>query len=214
MNLQNLTTSDFVKALAAGAPAPGGGSAAAFAGAMAAGLCAMVASLTTGKARYRDAWKSMDTVIAAADRLAEEFLRLMDADTDAYNGVVAAFKLPKESEALKSARARAVQEATRRATEVPLATLKAAAAAAPLAAEVISRGNRNCLTDAGSAVLLLRTAAMAAAYNVRVNLLSLEDADYVAACRQEVDRLSTEVISQADRMAGEVAAGLGDGKMG
>ncbi len=209
MNLKNLTTTDFVEALAAGAPAPGGGSAAALAGAMAAGLCAMTARLTLGKAGYRDAWEAMEAVAAAADRLAQEFLRLMEADTEAYNGVVAAFRLPKGDEGQKAARARAVQEATRSATEVPLATLRAAAAVAPLAAAAITRGNRNCLSDAGSAVHLLRTAAMAAAYNVRVNLLSLQDGEYVAACRNEVARLTGEILSQVEGMAREVEAGLG-----
>jgi formiminotetrahydrofolate cyclodeaminase len=209
MNLKDLTTSDFVNALAADAPAPGGGSVAAYAGAMAAGLCAMVARLTAGKVKYRDAWDAMDAVIAAADRLAERFLQLMEADTDAYNGVVAAFKLPKGDDEEKAARSRAIQDATRRAAEVPLATLKAVSEVVPLAAVVVARGNPNCITDAGTAAHLLQTAAMAAGYNVRINLGGLKDSGFVEECRREVERLTEGITGQVEKIAGEVDTRLG-----
>jgi formiminotetrahydrofolate cyclodeaminase len=209
MLLKDLTTSDFVKALADAAPAPGGGSVAAYAGAMAAGLCAMVARLTVGKAKYRDAWDAMDSVIAAAEGLGDRFLQLMDADTDAYNGVVTAFRLPKDGDDRKAARSRAIQDATRRAAEVPLATLNAVAELIPLAAEVVTRGNPNCITDAGTAAHLLRTAAMAAGYNVRINLGGLDDSEFVQECRRQVVELTKEVLARVEKIAGEVNDKLG-----
>ena len=182
---------------------------AAYAGAMAAALCAMVARLTTGKPKYRDAWEAMDAVIETADSLAVELVRLMDADTDAYNGVVAAFKLSKDGGEEKNARSRAIQDATRRAAEVPLATLKAAAATAPLVEQVVALGNPNCITDAGTAVHLLQTAAMSAAYNVRINLASIKDIEFADECRRQVDELTSAVVSRAALLSEQVDARLG-----
>lgn len=209
MKLKDHSTSEFVNALATDAPAPGGGSVAAYAGAMAAGLCAMVGRLTAGKEKYRDMWAAMESMIRAAERLKGHLMELIDADTDAYNSVVTAFRLPKNSTEEKHARDRAIQKATRKAAEVPLATLRAVAEVVPLAASAVTQGNPNCITDAGTSVQLLRAAAMGAAYNVRINLGSLRDAAFVAECRREVDRLIEKVQSEAERLSAEIDRRLG-----
>ena len=200
-DLSNLTVQGFVQALAGDAPAPGGGSVAALAGSLAAALCAMVARLTVGKKKYETAREAMEAVIPAADGLAARLLSLMDADTAAYNGVVAAFRLPKETDAQKSSRHLAIQAATREAARVPLATLKTVAEIVKLAESVVESGNPNCITDAGTAVQLIETAALAAAYNVRINVGALEDRDFADRCGTEVDATVSDIRRAAARLA-------------
>ncbi len=125
MKLAELSTTDFIKELSADSPTPGGGSAAAFAGALGAALCAMVSRLTLGKEKYRDAWESMARAKDQADSIAQDLVALMDQDTLAYKEVVDALRLPKETEQQRTARREAVQKASREAASVPLETLRA-----------------------------------------------------------------------------------------
>ena len=206
--LADLTTARFAEELASQSPAPGGGSVAAYVGSLSAALCAMVARLTVGKKKYEAAWKKMETVIVRADRLSGQLIELMDADTDAYNQVVAAFKLPKETDGDKAARSQAIQAATRQAAEVPLATLRAAAVIMDLIEPVIAQGNPNCITDAGTAVQLLQTASLAAAYNVRINIGSLKDKAFADRCAAEVDESIAGVRKAVARLEARVDAVL------
>jgi len=207
--LADLTTARFTEELASQSPAPGGGSVAAYAGSLSAALCAMVARLTVGKKKYAVVWEKMETVIARADRLSGQLIELMDADTDAYNQVVAAFKLPKETDRDKAARSQAIQTATRHAAEVPLNTLRAAAEIVDLIEPVIAQGNSNCITDAGTAVQLLQTASLAAAYNVRINIGSLKDKAFADRCAAEVDESIAGIRKTVARLEAKVDAALG-----
>lgn len=208
MKLAERTLTQFVEDLAGDAPAPGGGSVAAYAGAMSAALAAMVARLTVGKKRYQDAGERMAAVIAAADPLSARFVALLDADTAAYNQVVAAFKLPKSTEAEKAARSAAVQQAFKHAAEVPLETLETAARLVELLEAVVSAGNPNCITDAGTAVHLCRTCAHAAAYNVRINLGSIRDAAFVETCSRDMSRHLARVDAAVAQLEKTVDAKL------
>jgi len=204
MELENLTVTAFMDRLADNTPTPGGGSAAALAGGLSATLCAMVARLTVGKTKYRAAWEEMEAVIPKADTLKNRLLALMNADALAYDQVMAAFKLPKETEAQKINRREAIEKATQQATQVPLDTLKTVAALMDLTQSVVQRGNTNCITDAGTALQLLNTAAQSAAYNVRINIAGLIDGDFTTRCRTETDRLMAHVRSAVENLAKQV----------
>jgi formiminotetrahydrofolate cyclodeaminase len=175
VNLAAMSVEQMCGELASDSPAPGGGSAAALAGAIAASLCAMVSRLTAGREAFREAWGEMREVQSESERLSARLLRLADEDAEAFLSVMAARALPKTTEAEKTARLKAIQEATLRSARVPLETLESLALLASLAAAVASRGNPRCITDAGSAAQLLRAGALGASYNVRVNLPSLAD---------------------------------------
>ena len=205
MKLSELSTANFIKELSAKSPTPGGGSVAAFAGALGAALCAMVSRLTLGKENYRAAWESMERTTAEADALAQQLLVLMEQDSLAYNEVVAALKLPRETEQQQTARSEAVQRASRKAALVPLETLRTVAGLVDVTRTVVEMGNPNCITDAGAAAHLARAAAHAAAYNVQINLGGMDDKVFAADCGREVEeillRLDSIVSTREDRVA-------------
>jgi formiminotetrahydrofolate cyclodeaminase len=204
MNLTDMTVKAFLSELASDSPAPGGGSVAALAGAAGAALCAMAARLTLGREKHRDVWKEMEVLRDEASALGERLGALVDEDTDAYAAVVAARRLPKATEAERAARGAALRDAVNRSARVPLETLTILRKLVGCAARALERGNPSCLTDAGSAAQMIRAGAMAAAYNVRVNLPDIVDAqmrdslraqaaEALAAVRKEVERLETIV---------------------
>jgi glutamate formiminotransferase/formiminotetrahydrofolate cyclodeaminase len=209
MTLTEMTVQGFLREVASASPAPGGGSAAALAGAVAAALCAMAARLTLGREKYRGSWAEMEAVRTEADGLAERLARLVDEDIEAFTAAMAARGLPRETGAQKAARAAAAQEAVLWAARVPLETLKAVARVAVLAASAAARGNPACLTDAGSAAELARAGAAAASYNVGVNLGAVGDPALRAdLARQAADALEL-VMAEADRVKRLVNERLG-----
>ena len=169
-DLVSLTVRDFSAALASDAPAPGGGSASAAAGAMGAALLGMVCRLTIGKEKFRDAWEELERIAAAMDAHQATLLGLVDEDTRAYDAIVAARKLPKETPEEKAARKKAIDEATILATTVPMQTASFSRSAIGRAALVLEKGNPNCASDAFVAALLLSAAIEGALANVRINL--------------------------------------------
>ncbi len=209
MKLVEMTVADFVGELAGDSAAPGGGSAAALAGATAAGLTAMVARLTIGRVKYRDAWPVMDRVRDRADELSQRLLKLVDEDAAAYNKFAAALKLPRQTEAQQTARKEALEAAAEEAARVPLETLKCVAETIELVEEAVDKGNPNCLTDAGTAVQMARTAVLGAAYNVRVNLPGLGDESVKKRLAEETDRLLEGALAALGDLAEAVEARLG-----
>lgn len=195
MKLVELLTQEFVEKVASEAPAPGGGSVSALAGALAAALCAMVARLTLGKEKYRDTWQEMEQVRDSADALMRRLLELVDEDTAAYNEVLSAFRLPKETPSEKAARQAAIQSATRKAAAVPMETLRNVAGLLAPAEAAVEKGNPHCLSDAGVAAHLVRAAASGAAYNVRINLSGLDDPGLSTQMKLETTELLSRVMS-------------------
>lgn len=165
----------FLDALAAGTPAPGGGSAAAHAGAMGAALVAMVARLTLGKKKYAEVHDQMNEILLQAERLRRELTAAVEEDAAAFEGIMAAFKLPKETEEQQAARLAAIEQATLTAIRVPLATAEKAVKVLALAERCAALGNVNAITDAASAAAMARAALTAAGYNVRINVNNLSD---------------------------------------
>jgi glutamate formiminotransferase/formiminotetrahydrofolate cyclodeaminase len=205
------TEASFLDALAAGTPAPGGGSAAAQAGAMGAALVAMVARLTLGKKKYAGVEARMAEIVEQAEALRQSLQAAVAADAAAFEQVMAAMRLPKEGEQERTARSQAVELATRKATEVPLAVAEQACQVLELAAEVTESGNVNAASDAGSAGALARACLTAAGLNVQINAASLADRSMADAWMQVLEELERRAGEAEDRLrqALHERAGLG-----
>jgi glutamate formiminotransferase/formiminotetrahydrofolate cyclodeaminase len=162
---------DFLEEVASGKPTPGGGSAAAYVGALAAGLVSMVARLTRGKKGYSAVEEDMDQILAEAEELRFALREAVDQDTEAFNQVMAAYRIPKE----ESDREDRIQAATLHAAEVPLDVARKALRVSELALIAAESGNKNAITDAGAGAALAGAALVSAGYNVRINLNSILD---------------------------------------
>ena len=187
--LTKKTISSFLDELASPSPAPGGGSVAALAGALGAALTTMVCNLTIGKKKYLAVDEDMKKVRAEAEKLRVRFTELVDEDTQAFNKVMEAYTLPKDSEAQKTLRGAAIAAATKEATLIPLEVMKHCIDAMALAQQVASSGNTNSVSDAGVSAYMLHAACEGAALNVRINLNGLSDGDFVGWKSDEVESL-------------------------
>jgi glutamate formiminotransferase/formiminotetrahydrofolate cyclodeaminase len=183
---------DFLDNLAAGTPTPGGGAAAAYAGSAAASLVGMVARLTVGKKKYAVVETRMGQIINEAELLRSKLLDTMQQDSAAFEAWMAANRLPKETQELQTARADAIESATRKAIEIPLQTASQALEAMKLAFEVAETGNLNAISDAGSAGELALSAITAAGYNVRINAPGLVDRDAAVGYIKKVRAIETQ----------------------
>lgn len=193
MKLVSLSVQEFVGKLAEGTPFPGGGSAGALCGALAAALCTMVSRVTLGRENFKSAWEEMRHIGEEAEALAEHFLDLVDDDAAAYMEVVAAGRLPRKTEEERKARVAARNKAFKKAVVVPMETLRAAEKMLHLVKPAIERGNPNATTDAEAALHIARAAAAVAIANVRINLLAVEDEEYVDEYRREVSEIEQRV---------------------
>ncbi|MBN1669179.1 MAG: glutamate formimidoyltransferase [Anaerolineales bacterium] len=164
---------DFLSALADSAPTPGGGSAAAYAGAMAAALAGMVARVTIDKPKYEPVRKVMQALQAEADLLREALRSAVIADAAAFEAVMQAYRLPKENDVQKQARQQAIEQATLEAARVPLETAQKSLQAMQLAVQAARLGNTNAISDAASGAALAQAALAGSALNVRINLSGL-----------------------------------------
>ena len=191
--LASRTVTDFVNELASESPAPGGGSVAALCGALSAALVSMVANLTFGKKGYTQHNDAMDAASVKAQELKVKLLDLMDADTAAFNEVMAATRLPKDTPEQQAERDRAMAAANRKAATVPFEVLSLMPEAVKLSKTVAESGNTNLTPDAGVSGLTAALAARGAAYNVRVNLQSLPDDEFARKLKSETDRILGEV---------------------
>jgi len=196
--LVNLTVEKFTEVLASESPAPGGGSVAALCGAMSAALSAMVAALTHGKKGYEAVFAEMEEHGTRAQVLRTEFLRDVDLDTEAFNRVMEAFRLPRKSADEQARRQLAIEEATRGATLVPLGVLRRCLQAVQLAQTVAEKGNRNSISDAGVGALCAYTAAVGAYLNVCINLGGLTDQEFVRVTHSEAEQIRQQVMSGSE----------------
>jgi len=194
------SVSSFLDNLASKAPAPGGGSAAALGGAMGAALISMVCNLTVGKPRFAEVESEMQDMLDRAETLRHELQDLAEADVEAFNRLLAAYKLPRTTESDIAIRRDAIQASLRRATEVPLRTARAAASILPLCPPVAERGNQTAVSDVGVAAFFAHAAVKAALLNVEINLNLLEDRIYIRQVRAEVTRLTETLDEDAARI--------------
>jgi methenyltetrahydrofolate cyclohydrolase len=202
------TMNTFLDELASSSPAPGGGSVAALAGALGAALTSMVCNLTIGKKKYAGVEDDMKKIVGQSEDLRRLFTELIERDTQAFNKVMEAFALPKETDPQKALRNAAVREATKEATLVPLEVMKHCIDALALAQEVASKGNANSVSDAGVSAIMLHAACEAAALNVRINLNSLNDPDFVGWKTEEVDSVLNTSGMMLEEIRGIVAEKL------
>ncbi len=169
------STLNFLDDLAAATAAPGGGSAAAYAGAMGAALVAMVAGLTIGRKKYAEVEAEMQAVRVHAEELRKKLTDAVEDDSAAFEAVMGAFKLSKETQEQQKSRAAAIQMATINAAYVPLNTARYTLKVMELAARCVRDGNLNAISDAMSGAAMARASLTVAGYNIRINLKSLED---------------------------------------
>lgn len=193
----DMTVAQLLAALASSEPTPGGGTAAAIAGAMGASLLVMVTGLAKSKSNTDDEKAALAAARTAIEPLGARLAQLADADTDSFNAVMAAFRLAKSTDDEKAARTAAIQHALRGATIVPLDTLRACVEALDHGRAVAEHGNRSAASDAGVAIGLLKAAADGAAANVRINLGSLKDTAFVSETEAETVRLSGAAAAHA-----------------
>jgi len=177
----------FLDELAGKAPTPGGGSAAAIMGGMGAALVAMVCNLTINKKAYEAVEAEMRDVLQRAEVLREQLTDMMRQDIEAFDRVMAAYGLPRDTEAEKAARTQAIQSALKGATEVPLACARASAEIIALSRIVAEKGNKNVVSDAGVAVVAAYAALKSSALSVRVNTGAISDVSFATKSITELD---------------------------
>lgn len=195
-----ITKSDFLDDLAAATPAPGGGCAAAYAGAMGAGLVAMMAGLTLGKKKYADVQQQAESIRAEAESLRAALTAAVDEDAAAFDAVMAAFKLPKDSETQAKLRQDEIEKATLHAARVPLKVADMAARVIELAAQIVAAGNLNAISDGASGAALARAALTAAGHNVRINVASLQNQLPGFSLLEELIRLEARATAAENEM--------------
>ncbi len=191
--LTEKTVKEFLDEVASNSPAPGGGSVAALCGSLASALCSMVCRLTIGKKKYADVSGELQAVLEKTEFYRSEFTRLIDEDTKAFNFVMAAFKLPKDTEENQQVRNKAIEEALKKAVDVPMEVLKYTSEMIELSITIAQKGNINSVSDASVGSLLLQSTGLAALYNILINLKSIQDNEFVSAKQQELAHYTSKI---------------------
>lgn len=198
--LVKMTVKGFAEETSRESPAPGGGSVAAYMGALGAALGTMVANLSSHKPGWDDRWEEFSRWADKGQALSDELLVLVDEDTRAFNKIMEAFGLPKKTDEDKRLRSEAIQAATLFATQVPLQTMQAAFGAFELCQAMAEHGNPNSVSDAGVGALAARAAVLGAGLNVKINATSLKD-------RETADKMIAEaeqLIAEAQKKEAEI----------
>ena len=207
-SLADLTLSEFEERLASAEPVPGGGSASAIAGSMAASLLAMVSRLSADRPKYADYASTHARALEIAESARMRLLQLADDDATAYAAFGAARKMPRESAEEQDAREQATRQAARQATEVPLAVVRECAQLMHAVEQMAGRSNLNAASDLEVAGRLAGAAARGAAANVAINLPSVGDEDYSGPVLFEVTKLINSVDRLNAQISQRVAAGV------
>ena len=205
MALTDLSIKEFLVKTASNSPVPGGGSIAALSAAVAASLSEMVARLTIGKEGYDAFEEDMKKIAKDAANYRNKLIKDIDRDSNAYNNVMAAFKLSKGTEQEQKNRKRAIQEALKSASLVPLDVAKDAFKIIELAEKVVKYGNENAVTDGAVAVMMARTAVLSALYNVKINLISIKDLDFIEMLRKEIKHMESEIIDREREILSDIS---------
>jgi formiminotetrahydrofolate cyclodeaminase len=206
--LRDMPLNDFSAELASAEPAPGGGSASAAVAALGTGLLIMTCNLTVGREKFKEVEEELIEVRDELEPIRVWLLASIDRDSQAYDAVVGAFRMPKGTPEEKATRKEAIQTAMRGATEVPLDVARRCARALDLASMVVEMGNPNALSDAGCGARFVEAGMRGALYNVRINLGSIKDEAYVARVVEEVEGLSAKASASHDIVNAIVEAGL------
>ena len=208
-SLAELKMREFCNETLSDSPAPGGGSVAALMGALGASLGGMVANLSAGKRGLDDKIEYFSELAVKAQQLKDELLSLVDEDTNAFNKVMDAFGLPRDSAEEKAARSAAIEQATKHAAEVPLKVMETAAKSYELLSQMAGNGNPASISDVGVGTLATRACIEGAAMNVRINLGQLKDEKFKSARRQKVQEICVDSEARFKRINEVVESKIG-----
>ncbi len=200
MKLAEMTVTQFADVLASDAPAPGGGSTAALAGALGAALTAMVCRLTEGRKKYEEFEAHVLEVKEKATRLQAQFIDVMDRDTEAFMVISNAYGMPKATDEEKAARSAAIQAGLVKSTETPMEMMELSAETIALTESLLGKFNTASASDLGVGALTLRTAVQGAWLNVLINIGSLKDKELADQYRAKGQALVDQVVAAADRI--------------
>ncbi len=203
--LIDLTISDFIKELASDKPAPGGGSVSALGGALAAALTTMVGNLTVGKEKYSDVQEEMEELVVNATEFYKTLNTLIDEDTEAFNQVMSAYRMPKDKPEIRS---KAIQEALTRAAEIPFKVAKTSFEVLDLVLVVAEKGNKNAITDAGVAALFAESSIRGALFNVKINIMSIKDEEVKSKFSHDMNDMLAQLASKREAIMKVVEAEL------
>ncbi len=187
--LASMKVKDFLSELASSSPAPGGGSVAALAGSLGAALSSMVCNLTIGKEKYTEVQDEIKEVLKKSEQLRNRLVKLIDEDTEAFNYLMKAFKMYKETEEQKKIRSKAIQKGYIVAANVPLDTAKTCEKILDLAMIIVKKGNQSSITDSVISAIMAKAGIEAAILNVKINLGSIKDEEFVKKTFAELDKL-------------------------
>jgi formiminotetrahydrofolate cyclodeaminase len=196
LDFRNQTLENFVNVLKSSEPVPGGGSAAALSGALGAALLSMVGEITMGKKKPEDK-TPIDNALAVTVPLVDRFLDLIKEDAEAFDAVMTAFRMPKETDEEQAERSRAIEAATIVAADVPLVTARTALEAVRVAKDLAEFGSKSAVSDVACGVLMLESAFKGAIYNVKINVPGISDEEVVKRLEDEADELTAEMTSAA-----------------
>jgi formiminotetrahydrofolate cyclodeaminase len=203
-DIKDTEIEQFLAALASQSATPGGGSAAAILGAMGAALVSMVCNLTIGKKKYAEVEGDMQAVLAKSETLRRKLIGMIEDDVRAFDAVMGAYGMPKESDEDKAARGEAIQAALKLATDVPLACARAAREVIDIAATASDKGNLNVISDAGVGVLAGYAALRSAALNVFTNARMITDRTFAEAKLNELNQLLAGAEAATEKAYGVV----------
>jgi formiminotetrahydrofolate cyclodeaminase len=198
----------FLDELASSSPAPGGGSVAALSGALGAALTSMVCNLTREKQGYEAVQDEIKEILQRSEDLRKQLTELVDKDTEAFNEVMKALKMPKETEEQREHRRLSMQNAFKYAAEVPLETARKCVQILDVARVVAKKGNKNSISDAAVSALMAQTGVQAAMLNVRINLCSIKDTEYVQKVTSELHELLQNAMEKSSEILGIVEKSL------
>ena len=185
-------------------PAPGGWSIAALCGAAACALSSMVAALTVNNKEYVGVSEEMEKLIQAGSGLMTFFMEQMDADANAFNDVIAAYRMPKTGEQERAARSAAIQQGLKKAAEVPMGVAERALEARDMIETAVEKGNKHAVTDGAVAAMMARNAVLAARYNVEINLASIKDEGYCEKMRDRIGELRDKAVAREKQILDKV----------
>jgi len=206
--LTKMTVEAFVEELASSSPAPGGGSVSALNGSLAAGLLSMVAKLTIGKKGYEEVTEDMKRLEEKATGYKTELTKLVDEDTEAFNQVMAAFKMPKDTDEQVAKRKEAIQEAYKAAVRVPLRVAEVCYEVLKMCPEAAAKGNKNAASDIGVAACAAWCGLEGALLNVKINLPGIKDEAFVKDVESKISDMPASGGKYRDEVLAEVKKSL------
>jgi glutamate formiminotransferase/formiminotetrahydrofolate cyclodeaminase len=204
--LASMKINNFLSELASSSPAPGGGSVAALAGGLGAALSSMVCNLTIGKEKYSEVQEIIKDTLKKSEKIRKDLTRLIDEDTEAFNDVMKAFKMPKETEEQKEKRSKAIQEGYKTAAKVPLETARICERILDIARIVAEKGNQNSITDSAVSALMAQVGVESAILNVTINLGSIKDEKFVNSISTEIKKLKNNANKKAKEIINIVSS--------